>query len=83
MHGVVRGAATDLIAHRSAETPNDAWWASVGPLLAGYVTPEEYPLATRIGLAAGASIGGAYNAEAAWQFSLERLLDGVQPLVTT
>lgn len=79
--GVVRAAAADLVARRSASTTNDQWWSQVGPELAHYVTPDEFPLATRIGSAAGAAIGGAYNAEHAWRFSLERLLDGLEPLV--
>lgn len=77
----VRGAASDLIAHRAEATSGEEWWAEVGPLLQEVITPEEFPLASRIGVAAGEEIGGAYDAEASWQFGLERVLDGLAPLM--
>lgn len=77
----VRGATADLIVHRSAPVTNPEWWAEMGPELARYVTSEEYPLATRIGAAAGERLGGAYDAEEGWRFGLERLLDGLAPIV--
>lgn len=77
----VRGAASDLIAHRAESASGEEWWAEVGPVLEEFVTREEFPLASRIGVAAGEAIGGAYDAEASWEFGLERVLDGLAPLM--
>jgi len=75
--------ANAVAAQEHADAPGtDAdWWATAGPLLARVVDPERYPLASRVGSAAGAAQGGAYDAEHAYAFGLERVLDGVAALI--
>jgi hypothetical protein len=51
------------------------------PLLARIVDEEAFPTAARVGAAAGAAHGGAYSAERAWEFGLERVLDGPEALI--
>jgi AcrR family transcriptional regulator len=67
--------------HASAPGTDAAWWATAGPLLTRVVDPERYPLASRVGSAAGAAQGGAYDAERAYAFGLERVLDGLAALI--
>ena len=57
------------------------WWAAAGPLLAKAADAERYPLASRVGTAAGAAQGAAYDADRAYEFGLERVLDGLGALI--
>ena len=57
-----------------------ASWAAWGGRLAGYVG-ERYPLARRVGAAAGAAMDAPYDAEHAWRFGLDRVLDALAALV--
>jgi AcrR family transcriptional regulator len=65
---------------RSAQT-DVQWWESNGPLLARVLDRHTYPTATRVGEAAGAALGGAYNADHAYDFGLGRVLDGLGVLI--
>ncbi|QQQ79738.1 TetR/AcrR family transcriptional regulator C-terminal domain-containing protein [Saccharothrix sp. 6-C] len=60
---------------------DEQWWHSAAPLLARVLDPARYPLATRVGAAAGQTHGAAYDGEHAFTFGLDRVLDGVQALV--
>lgn len=77
----VRGAA--LAATESAEAPGtDAeWWERAGPLLERAVDPERYLLAARVGAAAGEAHGSAHDPAHAYEFGLERVLDGLAALI--
>ena len=57
-----------------------AWWASAGPALAAHVDGEQYPLASRVGTAAGEQQGRAHDPDVAYAFGLDRIADGVQAL---
>ena len=73
-------AAQDAAAGSAAES-DATWWAEAGPLLARVAGPERYPLASRVGSAAGAAQGAAYDPDAAYAFGLERVLDGLGALI--
>ncbi len=60
---------------------DDAWWAANAPLLARVLDQDAYPLAARVGTAAGAAHGSAHDPEDAYRFGLERVLDGLARLV--
>jgi AcrR family transcriptional regulator len=77
----VRGAA--LAAAESAAAPGtDAeWWERARPLLERAVDPEHYPLAARVGAAAGEAHGSAFDPAHAYEFGLERVLDGLAVLI--
>jgi AcrR family transcriptional regulator len=63
-------------------TKSDAdWWDEHGPELARLYDPSKYPMATRIGSAAGEFHQGTYSAEYAYTFGLARVLDGLEALV--
>ena len=57
------------------------WWQEVGPLLGRAITPEAYPLASRVGTAAGVEQGAAYHPDRAYSFGVERVLDGLGALI--
>ncbi len=77
----VQGNAVAAQEHADAPGTDAEWWATAGPLLARVVDPERYPLASRVGSAAGAAQGGAYDAQRAYAFGLERVLDGLAALI--
>lgn len=56
-------------------------WEILGPRLATYVG-DDFPLAVRIGAAAGEELQAAYRPDYAWQFGLDRVLDGLAALIT-
>lgn len=83
----VRGIAADLAASRrleSATEQSDAeWWQARQAVLGEVITPDRYPLATRVGAAAGAAADTAYDPLRAYEFGLQRVLDGLSHLIET
>jgi AcrR family transcriptional regulator len=75
---VQANAATALAPPQNTDAE---WWAEAGPLLARVITPEQYPLASRVGAAAGEAQGAAYDPARAYEFGLERVLDGIAALI--
>lgn len=71
----VRAAARARLAAAHAADMEVAW-SAWGARLAGHVG-ERYPLARRVGRAAGEAMRGPYSAEHAWRFGLDRVLDGL------
>jgi AcrR family transcriptional regulator len=75
-------SAADIRAAQHESALSDAeWWAANEPLLAKVFDAGKYPLASRVGSAAGAAQGGAYNADHAYAFGLRRVLDGLAALI--
>ncbi len=58
-----------------------SWWSEVGPLLERFVSAQDYPLASRVGTAAGLEQNAAYEPELAYSFGLARVLDGLGALI--
>lgn len=76
-------AAQEARRAREESAVDDArWWAINEPLLRRVLDPDAYPLAARVGTAAGSAHGTAWHPERAWAFGLERVLDGLAVLVT-
>src|SRR5215472_12388449 len=80
VQGCARAAADVRAVTRDSALGDAQWWERAGPLLATLVDERAYPLASRVGSAAGAVHGGAYGPEHAYEFGLERLLDGLGAL---
>ncbi|GAA3549147.1 TetR/AcrR family transcriptional regulator [Nocardioides daeguensis] len=74
-------------AHDAARASTDSamsdadWWAANQPILARAFDPATYPRAVRVGAAAGAAQGSAWDADRAWRFGLARTLDGLAALI--
>jgi len=58
-----------------------AVWAAWQGRLTDYVG-DRFPLARRVGAAAGAAMDAPYSAEHAWRFGLDRVLDALDALVS-
>lgn len=82
----VRSAARDHIQApqhpTEPELSNTAWWEAHANHLEQWIPPGAYPLAERIGSAAGEFYGGAYNARFAYTFGLQRVLEGLEQLIS-
>jgi AcrR family transcriptional regulator len=75
-------AAADVRAARYESAMSDGeWWAANQPLLERVFDAERYPLAARVGAAAGAAHHGAYSPAHAYGFGLARVLDGLATLI--
>ncbi len=59
------------------------WWQRVQPALAEVFDPSQFPVAARVGEAAGQAHQAAHNPEYAFAFGLDRLIQGVQSLIET
>ncbi|MFC9896808.1 TetR/AcrR family transcriptional regulator [Nocardia sp. NPDC127579] len=71
---------TERAAADSADTDHQ-WWQRAAPLLEQVFDAERYPLAARVGAAAGQTHDAAYSAEHAWEFGLALVLDGLETLL--
>jgi AcrR family transcriptional regulator len=58
------------------------WWVTHAPLMDKIVNPALFPVATRVGTAAGQKYQGASSPEYAFTFGLERILDGISELIS-
>lgn len=76
-----RAAADARAAQRDTATSDAEWWAAHQPLLEKVFDPDAYPLATRVGAAAGQAHNSAYNPDHAYAFGLQRVLDGLAALI--
>lgn len=68
---------------RESAMSDEQWWAANAPLLARVFDPARFPLAARVGSAAGEAHQGAYNPEHAFSFGLQRVLDGLTHLIVS
>ncbi|MFE3551895.1 hypothetical protein ACFXN2_24895 [Streptomyces kronopolitis] len=69
-----RSAAQAHAARQDSAMDEEQWWAANAPLLEKVLDPHAYPLAVRVGTAAGTAHGAAYSPEHAWDFGLGRVL---------
>ena len=76
-----RAAADAHAAHHDSAMNDEEWWATSGPLLARVLDETAYPIAARVGSAAGAAHGSAYSPGHAYTFGLERVLAGLSQLI--
>jgi hypothetical protein len=60
---------------------DEQWWSINAPLLTRVLDSSAYPTAVRVGAAAGAAHGSAYNPDHAYEFGLQRVLDGLGALI--
>jgi AcrR family transcriptional regulator len=80
-HGAARSAVELAQAERHTGMTDDEWWATYAPLLEKVYDPERFPTATRVGAAAGAEYGAAYAPARAFEFGLQRVLDGIAAFI--
>jgi len=76
-----RSAADARAVQHDTGMEDNEWWANSGPLLARVLDEMAYPIAARVGSAAGAAHGSAYSPGHAYTFGLERVLAGLSQLI--
>ncbi|MFI6480114.1 TetR/AcrR family transcriptional regulator [Nonomuraea sp. NPDC050663] len=81
VHGSARGAVDVARAEQATGLSDEQWWAAHAPFLARIADTTRYPVAARVGQAAGEAHQAAYDPDHAFEFGLERILDGVAALV--
>ncbi|MEU8260035.1 TetR/AcrR family transcriptional regulator [Micromonospora sp. NPDC048999] len=81
VRAAARSTAEARAVQRDSAQSEEQWWAANGPLLARVFDESKYPTAVRVGSAAGAAHGAAYDPEHAYEFGLRRVLDGLGVLV--
>ncbi|MFI5776111.1 TetR/AcrR family transcriptional regulator [Nocardia sp. NPDC051570] len=57
------------------------WWQITGPILARLIDPTRFPVASRVGTAAGTAYDATVDPAHALRFGLDRILDGIAPLI--
>ncbi len=62
---------------------HEQWWHARAPILGKLADFNLYPTASRVGTAAGEAYNSPYDAEEAFEFGLQRVLDGIEALVRT
>lgn len=77
-----RAAADARAAVQDTGADDEQWWAAHGPLLQQVLDPSAYPLATRVGTAAGTAHRAAYSPQHAYDFGLRTVLDGLEALIS-
>ncbi len=75
-----RRVEADQVIERTGITDRQ-WWEQVGPTFAQVFDAPRFPLADRVGRAAGQAHQAAHDPEHAYRFGLERLIEGVSALV--
>ncbi|MFG2635661.1 TetR/AcrR family transcriptional regulator [Streptomyces sp. NPDC048362] len=81
VQSVARADLDTQAAVRDSAMSDAQWWAANAPLLARVFDPARFPLAARVGEAAGEAHQGVYNPEHAFDFGLQRVLDGLAQLI--
>ncbi|QIS07638.1 TetR family transcriptional regulator [Nocardia brasiliensis] len=73
-----------VAARRESRVMTDAqWWEVHGPLLSGAMSPAAFPLASRVGSVVGELYEAPGDPDGAFEYGLDRLLDGILPAATT
>jgi len=83
VQAAARSAAETVAMRETSTMSEDQWWAANAPLLARVFDPTKYPTAARVGAAAGAAHGTAYDPDHAYTFGLQRIVDGLGALIDT
>jgi AcrR family transcriptional regulator len=76
-----RAAADARTAQQDTAMDDEQWWAASAPLLERVLDPSAYPTAARVGTAAGTAHRAAYHPQHAYDFGLQRILDGLAALI--
>jgi AcrR family transcriptional regulator len=81
VHGTVRSAIEAAEVQRRTGLTDEQWWYRQAPLLERVLDPAKFPIGVRVGSAAGAEHQAAVDPEHAFEFGLQRVLDGIEALV--
>lgn len=65
----------------NSDLTDEQWWATNAPVLEQLLDPARFPVAVRVGRAAGQAHGSAADPRVEFDFGLQRLLDGLADLL--
>ncbi len=80
----VRGAVESAELEKQTGITDAQWWEARAPILPRVMPTRpdaQWPLASRVGQAAGAAHNAAFSPEHAFEFGLARVLDGIEAFV--
>ncbi|WP_405094926.1 TetR/AcrR family transcriptional regulator [Micromonospora sp. NBC_01412] len=85
--GYVRDATASLlewktISERTGQS-DDEWWTTLAPLLDRVLDRERYSIAVRVGTSATTHYNAVHDPEHAFEFGLQRVLDGIEAFVNS
>lgn len=81
VEGTARGQAHLEQTQHDTGMSEAEWWVVNAPLLAKVMDATRFPIAARVGTAAGQAYQGASSPTHAFSFGLERILDGIALLI--
>ena len=81
VEGAARRALEASLAEQRTGMTEEQWWQAHAPLLSRLLDPSHYPTAARVGTAAGEAHGAAFNPRHAFEFGLQRVLDGIDAFI--
>ncbi|GAA3287908.1 TetR/AcrR family transcriptional regulator [Dactylosporangium vinaceum] len=81
VEGVARRKLEAERAERRSGITDVQWWAVAGPALAVVLDPERFPVAARVGSAAGQVHQAAYDVDYEYTFGLDRIIEGTAALI--
>ena len=82
VRGAARGAVEAAGAQDRTGMTDQQWWETYGPLLAEVLNQASYPVAVRVGTAAGAEYGTAHDPARSFRFGLQRIIDGIEAFIS-
>lgn len=83
---VISVARTRLLQHSAQQQSGQTdleWWVATAPLLEAVMSGQHFPVAGRVGQAAGMAHQAVTDPEHALSFGLERILDGIEVLIAS
>jgi AcrR family transcriptional regulator len=81
VYGAARSAVERSLVGRRSGLSDEEWWETYAPLLEKVFDPQQYPTAARVGAATGEEYGAISDPDRAFEFGLQRLLDGIGTLI--
>ncbi len=81
--GVAGAWVNQIEAERESGQSDVEWWVQTAPLLAAVIDGDRFPVASRVGQAAGEAYQAVIDPQHALEFGLERILDGVAVLIAS
>lgn len=81
VEGAARASVEAAQVQQRSGMTDAQWWESNAPLLEKVLDPERYPVASRVGSAAGEAYQAPAAPELHFEFGLERILDGIDTLL--
>jgi AcrR family transcriptional regulator len=82
VEGAARAQVTQDRTQQDTRMTDEEWWVSRAPLLDKLIDPARFPVATRVGQAAGQEYQSAFSPKFAFTFGLERILAGIAELIS-